>query len=45
MAEAHYNLGVAYFRTGDKASALDEYKILQGLNEDLANRFFEIIYE
>ncbi|MCD6405293.1 MAG: tetratricopeptide repeat protein [Planctomycetes bacterium] len=44
-AEAHYGLGVAYFKQGNRSAALDEYKILKDLDKDRANRLFGIIYE
>ena len=44
-AEAHYNLGVAYLRTGDKGSALEEYKILKTLDAEQANELFNLIYQ
>jgi hypothetical protein len=40
---AHYNLGLAYLITGDKGSALEEYKILKTLNAELANKLFNLI--
>lgn len=40
---AHFNLGVAYLTINDKNSALDEYKILENLDEDLANKLFNLI--
>lgn len=45
LAEARLNLGMAYLRLGDKGSAIEEYKILKGLNQELANRLFNLIYE
>ncbi|MDD8032084.1 MAG: tetratricopeptide repeat-containing serine protease family protein [Acidobacteriota bacterium] len=44
-AAAHYNLGLAYIITGDKSSALDEYKILKEINQELANKLFNLIYK
>jgi hypothetical protein len=32
-------------RLGDKGSAIEEYKILKGLDKELANRLFNLIYE
>lgn len=43
-AEAHYSLGVAYLLIRDRDSALDEYKILEGLDIDLANKLSDLIY-
>jgi tetratricopeptide (TPR) repeat protein len=43
--EAHYSLGVTYCIIGDKGSALDQYKILKNLDNDLANRLFNLIYK
>jgi tetratricopeptide (TPR) repeat protein len=44
FASAHYNLGVALLRTGDKAAALDEYKILKALDKPSADQLFNQIY-
>jgi len=41
---AHFNLGLAYLKIGDTGSALQEYKILKGLDVGLANRLFNLIY-
>ena len=41
---AHFNLGLAYLKIGDTGSALQEYKILKGLDAELANRLFNLIY-
>ena len=40
---AHYNLGVVYLETGDKSSAIEEYKILKTLDPELANKLFNLI--
>ena len=45
LAEAHCNLGLSYLLIGDKGSALDEYKILKTLDNELANKLFNMIYE
>jgi hypothetical protein len=42
-AEAHYNLGGAYLITGDKGSALEEYKILKTLDAGIADKLFKMI--
>ena len=44
FAFAHYNLGVALLQSGDKAAALDEYKILKNLDQQGANQLFNQIY-
>ena len=44
-AEAHYYLGIIYLLVGDNGSALNEYKILKTLNQDLANQLFNKIYK
>jgi tetratricopeptide (TPR) repeat protein len=44
LASAHYNLGVALLKTGDKAAALDEYRILKDLDKQSANQLFNQIY-
>jgi len=43
-AYAHYGLGLAYLRTKDTGSALQEYKILKGLDAEKANQLFDLIY-
>lgn len=45
LAEAHLNLGMSYLKLGDRGSAIEEYKILRGLNQELANKLFNLIYE
>ncbi len=43
---SHFNLGLTYcLITGDKGSALEEYKILKTLDTELANKLFNLIYE
>jgi Tfp pilus assembly protein PilF len=42
-AEAHCNLGFAYLQLGDETSAYEEYRILENLNPELANRLFNQI--
>ena len=37
-ADAHYNLCVAYASLNDKASALEQYKILKSLDSALAKK-------
>jgi tetratricopeptide (TPR) repeat protein len=44
-ALTHYTLGVAYVVTGDKGSALEEYKILKTLDAEQANKLFNLIYK
>jgi tetratricopeptide (TPR) repeat protein len=41
---AHFGLGLMYLLTGDKNSALNEYKILKELNVYKANELFDMIY-
>ena len=41
---AHYAIGQAYLKRGDKAAALAQYKILKGLDETTAAKFFDEIY-
>ena len=45
LAEAHLNLGMSYLRLGDKGSAIEEYEILRVLNQELANKLFDLMYE
>ncbi|MEA3432100.1 MAG: tetratricopeptide repeat protein [candidate division WOR-3 bacterium] len=42
-ANAHCVLGLAYLSSGDRNSALQEYKILKDLDPDLANNLFNEI--
>jgi hypothetical protein len=44
-ADAHYKLGQLYLRMGDRAAALGEYKVLQGLNLTVAHKLFNEIYK
>src|SRR5438067_904109 len=43
-AEAHLNLGAAYLILGDRDSALEEYKILKTLDQNLANDLFGFLF-
>lgn len=45
FAPAHYNMGLIYLKNNDKAAALEEHKILKGLNLEIAERLFLRIYE
>ena len=44
-ADAHFLLGGAYLVVGDKNAALNEYKILKDLNQDMAKNLFDLIYK
>lgn len=44
FAPAHYNMGIIYLIQGDKAAALDEYKILKVLDQNMAEMLFQRIY-
>ena len=44
-ANAHYNLGLAYFSLNDRDSALEQYEILKKLGPKLADELFNQIYE
>jgi tetratricopeptide (TPR) repeat protein len=44
FAPAHFAMGQAFLRQGDKAAALDQYKILKKLDSELADNLFENIY-
>jgi Flp pilus assembly protein TadD len=43
-ANAHFGLGLSYLSTGNRGSALDEYKILKNLNANMADELFDRIY-
>jgi tetratricopeptide (TPR) repeat protein len=45
FAPAHYGIGHTYLIHHDKASALDQYKILKKLDKDIADKLFDEIYE
>ncbi|MCG6893536.1 MAG: tetratricopeptide repeat protein [Desulfobacteraceae bacterium] len=42
---SHYFMGIAYLSIGDKASALDEYKILRRMDAETAGQLFDEIYK
>jgi tetratricopeptide (TPR) repeat protein len=44
FAPAHYNMGIIYLNNGDKAAALEEYKILKVLDRNMAETLFKRIY-
>ena len=41
----HYNLGIAYFMSGNKKAATEEYQKLRTLNLNNANQLYMIIYK
>lgn len=41
---SHYFMGKAYLSIGDKASALDQYKIIQRMDAETAEKLFDEIY-
>ncbi|HKK83055.1 MAG TPA: tetratricopeptide repeat protein, partial [Atribacterota bacterium] len=41
---AHYGLGIAYLSLGERNLALEEYKILKELDNEIANLLFDQIY-
>ncbi len=45
LPEAHLNLGMTYLKTGNRGAALDEYKALKGLNQEMGKKLFDLIYE
>ena len=44
-ADAYYNLGWTYVILSDRGSALEEYKILKTLDQNLAEQLFSLIYQ
>jgi len=42
-AMSYYNLGLIYNSSNDKDSALEQYKILENLDFDLADKLFRLI--
>lgn len=43
-AQMHLGLGRAYALSGDRASALEEYKVLKQANPEMAGKLFKLIY-
>jgi hypothetical protein len=43
-AEAHFRLGLVYFIKGNIIDAIEEYKILKGLDKKKADDLFDVIY-
>jgi hypothetical protein len=43
-ANAHYGLGSVYFLLDDRGAALEEYRILKNIDQDLAAKLFKDIY-
>jgi tetratricopeptide (TPR) repeat protein len=43
-APAHYHLACLHLEKGDRGAALDEYRVLQDLDEERANRLFKLVY-
>ena len=43
FAQAHHALALCYLGKGDRASALEEYRILRGLDSDLADQLILLI--
>jgi len=43
LAMAHLYLGIAYSDLSDNKSAMKEYEILKGLDEDMAKKLLEAI--
>lgn len=42
-AEAHFDLDQTYLIRGDKSAALEEYRILKGVDEELAQKLLNEI--
>jgi tetratricopeptide (TPR) repeat protein len=42
-AGAYFNLGYAYLQIGDRNAALEQYKVLQTLNPELAKKLYALI--
>ena len=42
---AYFNLGIAYIKLSDKASALKVYERLKSLDPQLAERLLNVIYK
>ena len=44
FAPAHLSMGQAFLQRGYKAAALDQYKILKNIDQDAADKLFDLIY-
>jgi tetratricopeptide (TPR) repeat protein len=44
FAPAHYAIGAAMLQKGDRSGALDQFKILRGLDSEMADNLFNRIY-
>jgi S1-C subfamily serine protease len=44
FAPAHFNMGQAFLQQGNKVAALDQYKILKNIDQDAADKLFDLIY-
>jgi len=44
-ATAHQSLGACYLHRNDRGSALEEYKILKGIDAVQASNLFNMIYK
>ncbi len=45
FAPAHFSMGNAFLQQRNKAAALDQYKILKDIDQDAANKLFDLIYQ
>lgn len=43
-AEAHYNIGLVHLRLKDKTAALERYKVLKTINNNLAGKLLRVIH-
>lgn len=43
-AEAHYNIGLVHLRLKDRPSALERYKVLKTINNNLAGKLLRVIH-
>jgi len=43
-ADAHYQIGIIYAKLGEVGKALERFKVLKNLDQNLADRLFETIY-
>jgi len=44
FSHAHFNLGVAYYASGNRTAALAQYKALAGLDPSKANNLWDVIH-
>ena len=45
MADAHFNLGIAYLKLNERDKALEQYSKLRLLDQNWADKLYRVIYK